>query len=69
MIFYVSDELPALLLFTIYSALVLFWAELYLIAADNMAIYERVLHPCKRSVQSLFDEQDIDEDDYAATEY
>mmetsp|Transcript_74500 Transcript_74500/g.212417 ORF Transcript_74500/g.212417 Transcript_74500/m.212417 type:complete len:339 (+) Transcript_74500:127-1143(+) len=45
MIFYASDELPALLLFTIYSAVVLFWAELYLIAADNMSLYEQFLYP------------------------
>ena len=44
-IFYVADELPAFIFFTVHSAVVLFWAELYVIAADQTPLYHRVLRP------------------------
>ncbi|CAM9974043.1 unnamed protein product, partial [Discosporangium mesarthrocarpum] len=36
-LFYVLDELPATMLFTLYSALALFWTELYFISLDEEA--------------------------------
>ena len=44
-IFYIADELPAFLFFIVHSAVVLFWAELYVIAADQTTMYHRVLRP------------------------
>ena len=45
LLFYVLDELASLLFFTIYSHVLLFWAELCLIASDSTWFYERKLRP------------------------
>ncbi|KAH8098914.1 hypothetical protein JL720_1884 [Aureococcus anophagefferens] len=45
MAFYVCDELPTMVFFTVYTAVTLFWAEMYYIASDAARIYEDTVQP------------------------
>ena len=45
MAFYVSDELPTMVFFTVFTAVTLFWAEMYYIASDAARIYEDTVQP------------------------
>ena len=52
MAFYVCDELPTLLFFTVYTAVLLFWAELYYIASDASQVYETMVQPLDSAVNT-----------------
>ena len=45
MAFYVCDELPTMVFFTVYTAVTLFWAEMYYIASDAARVYEDTVQP------------------------
>lgn len=48
--FYVLDEIPALLFFSVYASVALFWADIYLSAIEHQRFFNLVLRPAHAAV-------------------
>lgn len=55
---YISDEVPAVLFFSIYAAVSLFWADLYLCAIEHIRFYQTVVRPLTLVANLVSDRED-----------
>ena len=53
MAFYVSDELPVTVFFTVYAAVALFWAETSFVASERARFYEDFIRPIESATNAV----------------